>query len=43
MEYTLKPAKKLNRKGSTHYFTGEPCKHGHIGPCEKLKGLVLSA
>ena len=23
---------EAQRTGSTHYFTGEPCKHGHIAP-----------
>jgi len=26
--------------GATHYFTGEPCKHGHIAP-RKTKGACL--
>jgi hypothetical protein len=26
--------------GATHYFTGEPCKHGHIAP-RKTKGACI--
>lgn len=26
--------------GATHYFTGEPCKHGHIAP-RKTKGVCI--
>ncbi len=26
--------------GATHYFTGEPCKHGHIAP-RKTKGACV--
>ncbi len=27
-------------RGATHYFTGEPCKHGHIAP-RKTKGACV--
>ena len=26
--------------GATHYFTGEPCKHGHVAP-RKTKGACI--
>ena len=31
---------EAQRTGSTHYFTGEPCKHGHIAP-RKTKGACV--
>jgi 5-methylcytosine-specific restriction endonuclease McrA len=31
---------EAQRTGSTHYFTGEPCKHGHIAP-RKTKGVCV--
>jgi hypothetical protein len=34
---TRKEAKVI---GATHYFTGEPCKHGHIAP-RKTKGACI--
>lgn len=39
MEQTQFPRTRSEAKalGATHYFTGEPCKHGHIAP-RKLKG-----
>lgn len=36
--YTLpKTRKEAVAIGATHYFTGEPCKHGHVAP-RKVKG-----
>jgi hypothetical protein len=32
-----KTRKKAQALGATHYFTGEPCKHGHVAP-RKTKG-----
>jgi 5-methylcytosine-specific restriction endonuclease McrA len=32
-----KTREEAKRTGATHYFTGEPCKHGHIAP-RKTKG-----
>jgi hypothetical protein len=36
------PATRAEAKaiGATHYFTGEPCKHGHIAP-RKVKGACV--
>ena len=31
---------KAKAAGATHYFTGEPCKHGHIAP-RKTKGACI--
>jgi hypothetical protein len=31
---------KAKATGATHYFTGEPCKHGHIAP-RKTKGACI--
>jgi 5-methylcytosine-specific restriction endonuclease McrA len=32
--------KEAQATGATHYFTGEPCKHGHIAP-RKTKGVCV--
>ena len=39
MDHSLLPKTRALAKalGATHYFTGEPCKHGHIAP-RKIKG-----
>jgi len=39
MEYP-KTRKEAQAIGATHYFTGEPCKHGHIAP-RKTKGVCV--
>lgn len=31
---------EAKRNGATHYFTGEPCKHGHVAP-RKTKGACV--
>jgi 5-methylcytosine-specific restriction endonuclease McrA len=35
-----KTRKEAQTLGATHYFTGEPCKHGHIAP-RKTKGACI--
>ena len=42
METTNLPKTRAEAKatGATHYFTGEPCKHGHIAP-RKTKGACV--
>jgi hypothetical protein len=35
-----KTRKEAQATGATHYFTGEPCKHGHIAP-RKTKGACV--
>jgi hypothetical protein len=35
-----KTRKEAKAVGATHYFTGEPCKHGHIAP-RKTKGACV--
>jgi hypothetical protein len=35
-----KTRKEAMETGATHYFTGEPCKHGHIAP-RKTKGTCV--
>lgn len=42
MGTTNLPATRAEAKaiGATHYFTGEPCKHGHIAP-RKVKGACV--
>lgn len=35
-----KTRKEAQALGATHYFTGEPCKHGHIAP-RKTKGACI--
>lgn len=35
-----KTRKEAQALGATHYFTGEPCKHGHIAP-RKTKGACV--
>lgn len=39
MEYP-KTRKEAQQQGATHYFTGEPCKHGHIA-LRKTKGSCV--
>ena len=39
MEY-LKTRKEAKEQGATHYYTGEPCKHGHIA-LRKTKGACV--
>lgn len=40
METLPKTRKEAQAVGATHYFTGEPCKHGHIAP-RKTKGACV--
>ena len=42
MDATSLPKTRAEAKatGATHYFTGEPCKHGHIAP-RKTKGACV--
>ena len=42
MDTTNLPKTRAEAKatGATHYFTGEPCKHGHIAP-RKTKGTCV--
>jgi len=42
MDTTTLPKTRAEAKaiGATHYFTGEPCKHGHIAP-RKVKGACV--
>lgn len=42
MDITKLPKSRAEAKalGAKHYFTGEPCKHGHIAP-RKTKGACL--
>ena len=42
METTNLPKTRAEAKasGASHYFTGEPCKHGHIAP-RKTKGACI--
>ena len=42
MNITHLPKTRAEAKatGATHYFTGEPCKHGHIAP-RKTKGACI--
>jgi hypothetical protein len=42
MDTTNLPKTRAEAKatGATHYFTGEPCKHGHIAP-RKAKGACI--
>lgn len=42
MDTTTFPKTRAEAKatGATHYFTGEPCKHGHIAP-RKTKGACV--
>jgi hypothetical protein len=42
MDTTNLPKTRAEAKasGATHYFTGEPCKHGHISP-RKTKGACI--
>lgn len=42
MDHTKLPKTRAEAKaaGATHYFTGEPCKHGHIAP-RKTKGACV--
>lgn len=42
MDTTNLPKTRAEAKatGATHYFTGEPCKHGHIAP-RKTKGACI--
>jgi hypothetical protein len=42
MDTTTLPKTRAEAKaaGATHYFTGEPCKHGHIAP-RKTKGACI--
>ena len=35
-----KTREEAKRTGATHYFTGQPCKHGHIAP-RKTKGSCV--
>jgi hypothetical protein len=39
MDYP-KTRKEAKQKGASHYFTGEPCKYGHIAP-RKTKGACV--
>jgi 5-methylcytosine-specific restriction endonuclease McrA len=43
MDPTALPKTRAEAKaqGATHYFTGEPCKHGHIAP-RKTKGACVA-
>jgi len=40
MEQLPRTRKEAQAIGATHYFTGEPCKHGHIAP-RKTKGACV--
>jgi len=42
MDTTMLPKTRAEAKatGASHYFTGEPCKHGHIAP-RKTKGACI--
>jgi len=42
MDHTKLPSTRAEAKaiGATHYFTGKPCKHGHIAP-RKTKGACV--
>lgn len=40
METLPRTRKEAQQSGATHYFTGEPCKHGHIAP-RKTKGACI--
>lgn len=40
MDNLPKSRKEALAIGATHYFTGEPCKHGHIAP-RKTKGACV--
>ena len=40
METLPRTRKEAQQSGATHYFTGEPCKHGHIAP-RKTKGACV--
>lgn len=42
MDTTNLPKTRAEAKatGATHYFTGEPCKHGHVAP-RKTKGACI--
>lgn len=42
MDHTTLPKTRAEAKavGASHYFTGEPCKHGHIAP-RKTKGACV--
>lgn len=42
MDYSSLPKTRSQAKaaGAAHYFTGEPCKHGHISP-RKTKGACI--
>jgi hypothetical protein len=42
MDITTLPKTRAEAKatGASHYFTGEPCKHGHIAP-RKTKGACI--
>ena len=42
MDTSKMPATRAEAKvaGATHYFTGQPCKHGHIAP-RKTKGACV--
>lgn len=43
MDATNLPKTRAEAKatGATHYFTGEPCKHGHVAP-RKTKGACVA-
>lgn len=40
MDNLPRTRKEAQATGATHYFTGEPCKHGHIAP-RKTKGACV--
>jgi hypothetical protein len=40
MDSLPKTRKEAQATGASHYFTGEPCKHGHIAP-RKTKGACV--
>ena len=42
MDYSSLPKTRAQAKavGATHYFTGDPCRHGHIAP-RKTKGACI--
>lgn len=40
MEQLPRTRKEAQALGATHYFTGEPCKHGHVAP-RKTKGACV--
>ena len=42
MDYSQYPTNRADAKaqGATHYFTGEPCKHGHVA-LRKTKGACV--